>query len=243
MSFTNTPGTAPAQRRFPPEVPQDWVDPGGNTPVDHCWRVQNKFADGYQGFRDAHSRDIDPAILKDANASRYQISNAALALGPALAAVKTQVDQAHQNLADAVAGLTVPDGQHDAARRIWERSRHQLDAADGIPTKVAVAQNLIANATGLELGTLQEELRAYFAALKLPGGKPVPMDWLVPALSARIDGQDDAKAQAALLAKQHTVLVHNDGALRRSVASNTAPPQLLDPSRVDAAPYTNGQVR
>lgn len=145
------------------------------------------------------------------------MSDAALALQPALDAAKADANAAHQKVKDAVAGLTVPDGQHDAARRTWDRDRYQLDAAKDIPAKAAVAQGLIAQAKDLELSTLQEELPAYFRTQKLPGGKPVPMDWLIPALAASIPSQDDAKADAILKQRHVAVLAQNHATLNNAM--------------------------
>jgi hypothetical protein len=93
------------------------------------------------------------------------------------------------------------------------------------------------------LRTLHEEVPAHFAALKLPGGKPVPMNWLKDALAARIPGQEDAKADARLLAKQLAVLAQNHAALTKAIANGSPPWPLLDPyaAAITAAPYANGE--
>jgi transposase len=74
----------------------------------------------------------------------------------------------------------VPDGQHDAAARIWSRVRDRLEKAKTTAQKASVAKDLIAGADGLTLGTLQEELPFW---LKTEG---VPTDWLPAAFAARI---------------------------------------------------------
>jgi hypothetical protein len=240
--MTNSlPGTF-TRPAYPPPVPVGFIDPGGTTPVEHAFRVQQAVHQAYADWKAAHSRDIPPDVLKQ-NAGAFQVSDAALALKPALDAVKADTDAAHQKVTDAVKALTVPDGQHDAARRIWDRSRSQLDAVNGIPAKVAVAQSLIADADGLALGTLQEELPAYFATLKLPGGKPVPTDWLIPAFAARIPGLEDEKADAILKARQLAVLAQSHQGLISAIVNDTPPPPVYDPysAVVTSEPYTNGE--
>jgi len=236
------PTVRPARRAYPPPIPSGFIDPGGKTPVERALRVQQAVVQQYSDWRAAHSPNIAPDVLKD-NAGAFQVSDAALALQPALDAAKADADAAHQKVEDAIAGLTVPDGQHDAARRIWDRDRYQLDAAKDIAAKVAVAQDLIAQAKDLELRTLQEELPAYFKTQKLPGGKPVPMDWLIPALAARIPGQDDTKSDAILKQRQVGVLAQNHAMLNNAMEKDLPAPPIYSPysAAITSEPYTNGE--
>lgn len=223
------PGTAPARRAYPPPVPPfDANAVGGRDPIEHAARVERAAADGYDQWRKSFSPHVSGEDRRD-SANWFATSDAAQALRPALDAARAHADEAERKAKAGVDGMAVPDDKHDAARRIWERSRYQLDAAGDVPAKVDVAQRLLANAQGLELATLKEEVPAYFAAFKLAGGKPVPTDWITDALAARVPGNNDARAEAALRAKRVAVLNANHNSLARAFAAGTPAPPLLDP--------------
>ncbi|OBJ81989.1 hypothetical protein [Mycobacterium asiaticum] len=227
---------------YPPQIPPFNADVGGADPIEHAFRTQQAVHHQYGDWLAAHSRDIDPDILKT-NSGAYQFSDGALALEPALAAAQAHADEAGQRVKPAVAGLTVPDDMQDQARRIWDRTKPQLDAANGTAAKAAVAQQLIAKAQGIGLATLAEELPSYFAALRALGGGPVPMDWLTDALAARVPGQDDAQADATLRARRVAVLAQNHASLTRAIANQNPPPPLYSPYSevITAEPYRNGE--
>ncbi len=237
------PGTKPARRVHVPPPPSGVLpDPGGRSEAERAHRRLVQTAEAYDRYRASIPEGVDPDELKDA-AGQFAYSDQALALREVLKPVQDEVNAANQKVADAVKSLTVPDDKHDAARRIWERTKPQLDAATGIPAKVAVAQAVIAGAQGLELATLQEELPAYFRTQKLPGDQPVPMDWLTPALADRIPGLDEVRAESALKAKQLAVLAQNHAALTRTIANDNPPPPIYSPysPAITAEPYRNGE--
>jgi hypothetical protein len=143
------PGTSPSRKAYPPSPPP--FDPstvGGNDPIEHALRVQTAAKDQHDQWRNSFSPNVSPEDRRD-SANWFSVSDAALALKPALDAARAHADEAAQTVKAGVDGLSVPDDKHDAARRIWERSRYQLDAAEGIAAKVAAAQGLIANAQDL----------------------------------------------------------------------------------------------
>jgi hypothetical protein len=84
------------------------------------------------------------------------MSDHALTLKPALAAVAADRDAARQRVADTVKTATVPDDQAQQAQRIWARAQHRLDAAEGVAQKATAAQEMIAGAEGLTLATYRE---------------------------------------------------------------------------------------
>lgn len=244
-AFGSLPGTAPARRQYPPSPPPfDPATVGGRDPIEHAARVQRAAAEQYQQWRNAFGPNVSGEDRRG-SAGWFQTSEAAHALQPALEAARAHADEADQAAKAGVDSLAVPDDKHDAARRIWDRSRYQLDAADGVPAKVAVAQRLVANAQRLELATLKEELPAYFSAVKQAGGKAVPMDWLTDALASQVTGNDDARAEAALRAKRVAVLNVNHNNLTRAFAAGTPASPLLDPyaPSITADVYDNGTVR
>jgi hypothetical protein len=150
-----------------------------------------------------------------------------------LDAVKAESDGAAKQLSDAVASVRVPDEQALQAQRIWPRLSRRLDNANGVPQKAALARDLINNADGLTLATLREELPDY---LKAAG---VPTDWLPGALAARIPAAADAVTNGTKLARAHAILQRNHQALTRAIDKDTEVPPLLDPTQVNATPYTN----
>jgi hypothetical protein len=126
MTFGVLPGTRPSRPAYPPPVPVGFVDPGGHTPVEKALRTQQAVADQYTAWRAAHSPNIDPDVLKD-NAGAFQVSDAALALAPALNAVKADADAATSKVNDLISDTRVETMSrarlpHNAGGR--ERSGH-----------------------------------------------------------------------------------------------------------------------
>ena len=227
------PGTAPARRVHVPSVPTGTLpDPGGHDSVERAHRLQRQTADLYTRWRGLFPDGINPDELKDA-AGQFAYSDAALSLQPALDAVKADSDAADSRVADAVKSVKVADDQHEAARRIWDRAKDRLDKAKTLAQKISVAQELIAGATGLTLGTYQEELPFF---LKTEG---VPTEWLAAAFAAEIPEAADAVASANRLQKSHAVLQANHQKLTRAMRQDTDVPPLLDPSSISDQPYSN----
>lgn len=243
-AFGSLPGTAPARKQYPPPLPSyDPVTAGGRDDIEHGFYVQRDGDGLFDKWRNSFGPGVSAEDRRD-SAGLFQTSDAALALQPALDAARAYAAEAQAKVNAGVDGLAVPDDKHPAATRIWDRDRYQLDAADGIPAKQAVTKDLIDNANPLELAVLKEELFAYFAALN-QGGKPVSTDWLRDALAARVPGNEDAKAEAALRAKRVAVLNRNHDNLTRAFRTGTPASPLLDPyaDSITAAPYDNGTVR
>jgi len=226
------PGTKPSRISYPPPVPTGFVDPGGKTPVEKALRTQQAVAELYSRWRAAHPSGIDPDVLKN-NAGAFSVSDAALALQPALDAVKAYSDAASKKVSDLIDGQKVGDdvASQIAAQRFWDRSRRTLDSIKDGSKAVAAAQNLVANASGDQIPVLVEELSDYLAQRNLPAG------WLPDALSQKIPGLSDAQADATLKARQHAVLAQNHHALTNAIEKDLAAPPLLDPSQVSAEPY------
>lgn len=128
--FSPLPGTAPARTAYPPPVPVGFIDPGGTTPVEHGYRTQQAVVDNYYSpYRAAHSPNISPDVLKD-NAGAFQVSDAALALQPALDAVKADADAAQSRVDDLVRGQKVGNDVEArlAAQSFWHRKERVLDS-------------------------------------------------------------------------------------------------------------------
>jgi hypothetical protein len=232
------PGTASARRRFPPSVPGFNADVGGASPVEHALRTQHAAREQNLAWRAAHSPDIDPDMLKD-NAGAFAVSDAALALAPALDAVKAQADEAQAKVDGLVQGQRVGDdvASQLKAQRDWARAKFTMDSIKDGSKAVAAARDLIASADESQLPVLAEELDSYLSARSLPTG------WLTTALAQKIPGLDSAQADATLLARQHAVLAANHADLTKAFARDTAPPPLLDPyaPAINSKPYTNGE--
>jgi hypothetical protein len=235
MTFPTVRSARPA---YPPPVPGFNADVGGRDSVEHTFRTQHAVHQQNTDWRAAHSPDIDPQILKD-NAGAYQISDAALALAPALDAMKADADAA-QAKADALVWGQKVDPTDVAAQLVaqafWNRKKPVLDSSS--PAKAAdAARQMISNADPAEIPVLARELPDYFLS------RNVPTDWLTSALASRVPGADEAQRQATLLAKHHAVLAQNDSNLRNAFAKDLNPPQLLDPYSplVTADTYTNGE--
>lgn len=235
------PGTRPARRVHVPPPPSGALpDPGGADSVTRAHRRQLQVAHAYQQYRASIPSGVDPDELRDA-AGSFAVSDPALQLEPTLDAVREDTKSATKDVAEAVNFAVVRDDQHGAATRIWARLKDRLDKAKSLSNKVAVAQGLIAGADGLELATLREELPFYLQTEANEAGVQVPAvtDWIPAAFASRIPTASAAVNNATLMTKQHTVLQANHQKLMRAMQSDTAVPQLLDPSQVTAAPYAN----
>lgn len=221
---------------YPPPVPVGTPhDPGGADSATRAARRQHQVADLYTRWRAAHSPDIDPDVLKS-NAGAFSVSDAALTLPDALAAVKDDADTASQKVNNLIKGTRVGDdvASQIAAQRFWARAQRTLDAIKDPSKLVAASQALIANADDAQVSVLAEEVGDYLASRNAPGG------WLPGALAAKIPGLSDASADAIVKARQLAVLQQNHHALTNSMEKDVAAPQLLDPARVTAEPYTGG---
>jgi hypothetical protein len=102
------PTVRPARPAYPPPIPSGFIDPGGHTPVEHALRTQQAVADQYARWRAAHSKDIDPQVLKD-NASAFSVSDAALALPEAMRGVLDDSDAATKKVNDIIKSQKVGD--------------------------------------------------------------------------------------------------------------------------------------
>jgi hypothetical protein len=56
-----------------------------------------------------------------------------------------------------------------------------------------------------------------------------------------VPGLSDAQADAITKARQHAVLLQNHQNLTKAFEKDLAAPPLLDPAKVTADPYTNGE--
>jgi hypothetical protein len=227
------PGTKSARRAYPPPVPVGFVDPGGTTPVEHALRVQQAVHDSYSNWRAAHSKDISPDVLA-ANKGAFRVSDAALALPPALDAVKADADAAEAKKDDLIKGTRVDtssEAGQRAADRYWHRKERALDNIKDTSKLTGAVRDLIATTDDSEIPVLVEELPDYLASRSVPSG------WLPAALSARIPGLADAQSQATLAARQHAFLAANHQNLQRAMERDTSPAPLLDPYAATAEPY------
>ena len=91
------PTVRPARPAYPPPIPSGFIDPGGKTPVEKALRTQAAVHKIYSDWRAAHSKDIDPDVLKR-NAGAFSVSDAALALPEAVRAVLDDSDAASQKV-------------------------------------------------------------------------------------------------------------------------------------------------
>lgn len=229
------PGTASARRPMPPQLrPFDASLIGGANSVDHAYRVQAAVHNDYSDFRARHDPALDPQLHKDSLAL-YTVSDGALALEPALAAVAADRDAAQADV-DKIANGQRVDPTDIAAQLVaqayWARKRAVLDSLS--PAKVPdAARSLVSTADDAEIPILATELPDYLLA------RNVPSDWLSGVLASRVAGAGEAQSRATLLAKQHAVLAQNHASLTKSIrAGLPAPSQLLDPANVTAEPYS-----
>jgi hypothetical protein len=233
------PGTRPSRPAYPPPIPGFNADVGGQTPVEHAYRTQQAVAQQYSDWRAAHSPNIAPEVRRD-NAGAFSISDASLALKPALDAVKADADAAQGKVDDLVKGQKVGNDveARPAAQAFWHRKERVLDSVSDKGKLVGAVQDLIRSAPDEQVANLAEELPDYLAS------RGVPSDWLAGALGQRVPGLDDAQAEATLKAKQHAVLAANHASLTKAIANDNPPPTLLDPysAAITSKPYTNGEA-
>ncbi|HTX93663.1 MAG TPA: hypothetical protein VME67_01755 [Mycobacterium sp.] len=173
------------------------------------------------------------------NAGAFQVSDAALALQPALDAVKADADDAQTKVDDLIKGQKVGNDVEArlAAQSFWHRKERVLDSVPDKAKLVAAVQELIRSTPDDQIANLAEELPDYLAS------RGVPSDWLPNALASRVPGLDEAQAEATLKAKQHAVLAQNHAALTKAIANDNPPPPLYNPysATITAEPYTNGE--
>jgi hypothetical protein len=176
--------------------------PGGKTPVEKALRTQQAIADQYSRWRAAHPEGIDPQILND-NAGAFQVSDAALALQPAMDTVNADADAADNRVKDLMNSQKVATGDvaaQIAAQRFWARVQRKLDAVKEPDKLAAAARDLSASADDTQIPTLNEELPDYLESRSVPTG------WLPDALADKI-----------LKARQRDVLAQNHAALRNAI--------------------------
>jgi hypothetical protein len=227
------PTVKPARRDYPPEVHRGGVpDQGGKTPVEHAFRTQTAVKDDYTRWRQDHSPNIPPEVLK-ANAGAFAVSDAALQLPGVLKAVHQNAKDAAAKVNDILRGARVSDDNVEQvkAQRFWARAQRSLDACKDPAKLVAAAQDLIANADDADIPTIAEELTDYLASRGVAAG------WIPTALAQRVPGLADAQTEAILAHRQHAVLLQNDRHLRNAMAKDVAAPPLQDPSLVNSEPY------
>jgi hypothetical protein len=228
------PTVKPSRPVYPPPVPVGVpVDPGGDDPATQAIRRQAQVADIYTRWREAHSPDIDPNVLKD-NAGAFSVSDAALSLPDALAAVQADAAAAKGKVDDLIHGAGVDNtdvaGQI-SAQRFWARTQRTLDSIKDTPKLVAAAQGLIARADDAQIPCLSEELGDYLASRNAPTG------WLDDAYAQRIPGLADAQADRIIKERQRDLLQHNHNVLTNAMAKDLAAPALLDPAAVSSEAY------
>jgi hypothetical protein len=226
------PTVRPARPAYPPPIPSGFIDPGGKTPVERALRTQQAVADQYTAWRAAHSPNIDPDVLK-ANAGAFSISDAALALAPALDAVKSDAQAAADKVDELVGSHTVGDdvASRLAAQSYWHRKERVLNSVKDTPKLVAAVENLIRSATDDQVRVLSDELPDYLASRNVPAG------WLPTAPASRVPGLADAQAEATLKARQLAVLQQNHAGLTNAIEKDTSVPRLLDPYQVTSEAY------
>lgn len=104
--MTTLPGTAPARRAYPPSPPPfDASTVGGSDP--YALRVQTAAKDQHEHWRKSFSPDVSPEDRRD-SANWFSVSDAALALKPALDAARAHADEAQAKVDAAVKGQRVP---------------------------------------------------------------------------------------------------------------------------------------
>jgi hypothetical protein len=171
-------------------------------------------------------------VLKD-NAGAFSVSDAALALVPALDAVKTDAQAAADKVDELVGSHTVGDdvASRLAAQSYWHRKERVLDSVKDTPKLVAAVENLIRSATDDQVRVLSDELPDYLVSRNVPAG------WLPTALASRVPGLADAQAEATLKARQVAVLQQNHAGLTNAIEKDTSVPPLLDPYQVTSEAY------
>lgn len=163
----------------------------------------------------------------------FSVSDAALTLGPALAAVKADADAAVDKRDALINNTRVADDQEARAGRLWRRAVRTLDAKKSGAEKIAAARELIANA-GDDLPVYVEELRPYLESENLP------TDWLLGAYAQSIPGLSEAQSDSIRKARQHAILAQNDAALRNAMSKDLTAPPTLDPANVSDQAYSEG---
>jgi hypothetical protein len=138
--------------------------------------------------------------LKD-NAGLFAVSDAALQLPCAMAAVKDDSDVATKKVNDLIRGTRVSDdvASQLAADRYWRRTQRTLDSIKDPAKLVAAAQDVIANADDQTVPVLTAELGDYHATRNVPTG------WMPDALADKVPGLADASADAITKARQYAV--------------------------------------
>jgi hypothetical protein len=232
------PGTAPAKRvHVPPPPSGTRPDPGGRTKAERVYRQQQQAADLYTRWKDSFPDGIAPDELAD-NAGQFAYTDAALALPDAVAAVQAEADDADKRVNDVVSAQKVDSSDvaaQLAAQRFWSRTQRTLDAIKDTSKLAAAARDLIANADDSAVPVIVEEIEPYLEA------RNVPTSWLTDALSGRIPGLADAKADQIIKQRQLAMVKDNYGRLMNAFQKDLAAPYLHDPTTATAEAYRNGE--
>jgi hypothetical protein len=225
----------PSRPSFPPPVPTAEVpEPDAALPsAQRAYALQIAAAQQYLQWRAAHSRDIEPDVLK-ANAGAFADAPVITKQLPAaLSAVAADADAAQQRVRDTLSGATVKPENEARASRVWARAVRLLDSKNGPAEVSAAAGDLVANADPADVAIYREELPAYLES------RNAPSDWLDTALAQKIPGAADAVAESKLKAKQLAAVRSNHDRIVHAVKADVDPPYLVDPSTVSAEDYVN----
>lgn len=234
------PGTSPARRAYPPPLPPfEAAAVGGRDPIEHAARVQPAVRQQFHDWRRSLSPNVSAEDRRD-SADMFSVSDAALALKPALDAAKAHAAEAQAKLDAAVSGQKVDASDvaaQLAAERFWRRTERTLDSIKDGAKVAATARDLVRNASDSELPVINEELSAYLSS------RGVPTAWLNDALARRIPGVNDLRDDAALKSKRVAVLALNHNGLVKALANGTPAPELVDPysPSITPAAYSNGE--
>jgi hypothetical protein len=234
------PGTSPARRAYPPPLPPfDAAAVGGRDPIEHGIRTQQAARQQFHDWRRSYSPNVSAEDRRD-SANMFSVSDAALALKPALDAAKAHADEAQAKVDAAVKAPKVDTtnvAAQLAADRFWRRTERTLDSIKDSAKVAAAARDLVKNASDSELPVINEELSAYLSS------RGVPTGWLNDALAQRMPGVDELRDDAALKSKRVAVLTLNHNGLVKAFANGTPAPELVDPysPSITPAAYTNGE--
>ncbi len=230
------PGTAPARRVHVPPVPRGTLpDPGGATAAERAHRLQLQAAQQYTAYRASIPDGVDPEELRD-NAGVFSVSDTALGLPEALAAVQADAEDAVNRVNELLRSNRVPDDDvaaQLAATRYTARVFRELDGQTIGAKAIHLAQQLIAKATGPHIAALSEELPSYMSSRGLPTA------WLPQALAVKIPGMAEANADVVLKQRQLAITAQNHAHLTNAFAKDIAAPPLIDPAVATSEAYSN----
>jgi hypothetical protein len=230
------PGTAPARPVHVPTPPTGVPNVGGRDPLEHLDLLTKAVHQNYSQYRTSIPEGVGPDELAS-RAGEFAYTDQALAIPAAVEAARQHAEQAKRVVSDELGNLRVDPSEsaQTAARRFWDRTSANLDAArkQGLPQAAAAARAAVANAPDDQVATLVEELSDWCSR------NGVPVDsWLQAALASKA-GLDNEVSHSRLKQKQFAVVVGNALRLQRNLAKDTEPGPLLDYTAVRPDPYTN----